>query len=439
MLSFKTAALLAAVLLTAGCSGFFGESEEPPLPGKREPILETSRTVKPHLSLSNTQVTIPPENKRQNWPQANGSAAHSGGHPALGQSLTQLWSTSTATGAVDEARRPLTPPIVANGRVFLMDAVLNVRAYDAETGREIWAIGSASQGEHDGFGGGVASDGPRVYAVGGHGEALALEAETGRLFWRASLPGPARGAPTVRDGKLFVVTADNRLLALNTDDGRLAWDLPSSGASAGILGGSSAAANDDAVVAAMATGELLAVRTSNGRELWRNSLAALRRFDFGAKLSDIEGQPVLDGDRVYAVSAAGRAAAFSMRTGNRIWERPLGSTQTPWLAGDWMFLVTTEAELVAIDRNTGFARWVHQMPRFDDPEDKEGEFHYAGPVLAGGTLHLIRSDGTLFRHSPVDGKALAQVDTGDETYLPPVIANGTLFLFADDGTLSAFR
>ncbi len=438
--SFKIGAA-ALLLLLAGCSegAFFGEREAPPLPGKRIAILETSRNIVPQSEIAGVQVTVPVAADRANWPQSYGSASHIGGNYQLGQQLQVLWRNSDAVGAQDVARRPLFPPIVANGRVFVLDAVLNVRAFDAQMGEELWAVGTAPPGEHDGFGGGLATDGIRVYVAGGHAQALALEADTGRLFWRTDLPGTVRSAPTIRAGQLYVVTADNRLIALRTEDGERTWDVPGGSSGAGLLGGASPAANDDAVVAALTTGEILAVRTANGREVWRNSLAALRRFDFGAKLSDIAGHPVMTSDAIYSVSAAGRAAAFSLRTGNAIWEQRVGSSQTPWVAGDWVFIVTTDAELICLDRRRGFVRWVAPLVRYADPEDQTGEYFFAGPVMAGGNLMLMRSDGQLALHSPETGAQIGTFDTGADTILPPVIANQTLYILANDGSLTALR
>jgi outer membrane protein assembly factor BamB len=437
----KAALALAALLLVAGCGegGFFGESEGPPLPGTRIPILETNRSVSPHEAMEGVPVVLPREERRLDWPQAGGISTHSGGHLALSPTPSRIWQSSTAVGRRDEARQLLSPPIVVDGRVFVLDAVLNARAYDAQTGREEWAVGTAPEGEHNGFGGGLASDGERLYVAAGHGQALALEPESGRLFWRKDLLSPARAAPTVRGGQLIVLTLDNRLMALNTADGEWTWNVPGGGEGPGFLGGAAPAVNDDAVVAALSTGEIVAVRTANGRELWRNSLGALRRFDFGAKLSDVPGQSVLLENTVYAVSAAGRAAAFSMRTGNRVWERRIGSTQTPWIAGEWEFVVTDEAELVCIEHRRGLVRWVQSLPRYEDPEDQTGEYFYAGPILAGGNLIMARSDGVLVLNSPKDGSPLGEIDIGESTILPPIVADGTLYTLSEDGTLSAFR
>lgn len=432
--------LVALALALSACGGtFFGESEDPPLPGTRIAILEASRSISAQDEIATVPVDLPPPVREPEWPQAQGSASHIGGHLALSSAPKVVWRNTDAVGADDSARRPLTPPVIADGRIYLMDSVLNVRAYDASTGEELWAVGSAVTGEHNGFGGGIAVDGGRVYVTGGNARAMALEAETGRSFWQVAVPAPVRGAPTVKSGQVLFVTTDDRLVSLSAENGERLWDVPGTSTGAALLRGASPAANDDAVVAALGTGEVLAVRTANGRELWRNSLAALRRFDFGAKLSAIAGNPAMDGNAVFAASAAGRTAGFSLRTGNRLWEQRVGSTQSPWAAGDWIFIVSTEAELIALERNRGYVRWVAPLQRFEDPEDQTGRYFYAGPVLAGGQLILVRSDGEVSFHSPEDGTLISTLDTGNDTILPPVVANETLYIYANDGTLTAFR
>ncbi len=135
---------------------------------------------------------------------------------------------------------------------------------------------------------------------------------------------------------------------------------------------------------------------------------------------------------------AGRRA-FRCRTGNRLWEQRIGSSQTPWLAGDWLYIVTTDAELTALEAARGYVRWVTTLPRFENPEDQTDPYFYAGPVLGGGNLILVRSDGQLTYYSPESGELIATHNTGDNMILPPVIANDTLYILANDGTLTAFR
>lgn len=434
------AALLALGLAGCGEGSFFGEDEPPPLPGERESILEASRTLTPDPALAGTPVVLPPPAGPADWPQAGGNPAHTGGHLAWSASPNLAWQSTRPVGSRDEARTLLSTPIVVQDLVLVLDSVLNVRAFRANDGGEVWAVGSALNGEHNGFGGGLASDGTLVYVAGGHRQAMALGLADGKLHWSIDLPTPVRAAPTFANENLFIQTTDDRLLALDAADGSTVWTLPGAVvAGPSVLGGAAPAVGSDVVVAAFRNGEIGLFRSPNGRELWRNSLASLGRYGFGARLSDIAGLPVLGERAVYAMSAAGRVAAFSLRTGSQVWEQRAGGIQSLWVAGDYGFMVTQQADLIGLRLADGGVAWVRPLQRFEDPEERTGEYFYAGPVLAGGRLVLVRSDGKLVMHDPANGEARGEIDIGRRTLLPPVVAGGTLYTLSEDGTLSAFR
>ena len=74
--------------------------------------------------------------------------------------------------------------------------------------------------------------------------------------------------------------------------------------------------------------------------------------------------------------------SIDLRTGERAWTRDIGGVQTPWVAGDFLFLLTNSQELIAVSRRDGRIRWITPMPRWEDPEDREDPIVWSGPVLA---------------------------------------------------------
>lgn len=434
------AALLGALLL-AGCSladDYFGEAEAPPLPGEREAVLEIGRGPVADPEISFMPVALPPMSGGD-WPVAGGDPAHSGGHHAWSSSPTLAWQIDAGEGAEDAARRPLSPPIVADGRVYVLDTELTVHAIDSRSGGVVWSAATAPEDEDEGFGGGLATDGQRIYMAGGHAQAVSLNAADGSEVWRVTLPGPVRSSPAIAGNLIIIVAADNSVTALNAADGRRVWSLPGGAEGAGLLGGASPAVSGDVVIAPLSFGDLVVLRAANGRELWRASLAASRRYDFGARLSDFGGLPAVADNVLYATSIAGRTAALTMRIGNRLWEQRLGGSSSVWVAGDFLFLITDNAELICLHRPDGRIRWVQPLPRFEDPDRQRGPLSYEGPVLAGGRLVAVRSNGELLEFDPETGAGLASYSIGARTLLPPVVANGTVYTLSEDGTLSAFR
>ena len=131
--------------------------------------------------------------------------------------------------------------------------------------------------------------------------------------------------------------------------------------------------------------------------------------------------------------------ALELISGQRMWELNLAGIATPWVAGDWIFVVTDDAKLMAIARASGKIRWITQLPQFRREKSKSGQISYVGPILAGGRLVIASNQGSLIFADPDSGAVQGQTEVGSSVSLPPVVANSTLYLLADNGRLHAFR
>ena len=131
--------------------------------------------------------------------------------------------------------------------------------------------------------------------------------------------------------------------------------------------------------------------------------------------------------------------ALELISGQRIWELNIAGISTPWVAGDWVFVATDDAKLIAVARATGKVRWINQLPRFEREKSRRGQITYRGPVLAGGRLILVGSNGALMNFDPLTGNFQSQTAMGVAVSQAPVVANSTLFVLDDSGRLHAFR
>jgi len=153
----------------------------------------------------------------------------------------------------------------------------------------------------------------------------------------------------------------------------------------------------------------------------------------------VRGLPVIDQGRVYAIGAGGLLLSLDLRTGRRLWEREVGGTQTPWLAGDWLFVQTSDQALVAIRTSDGRLRWVTDLPRFENEAKKSDVIFWTGPVLVGNKLVLAGSNEQAVSVNPVTGKILGLENLRGAATVTPVAAGGTLLILTEDATLQAFR
>jgi outer membrane protein assembly factor BamB len=430
------AALLLA-LGVAGCDMF--KDKKVPLPGERLPVLGIGSSLEPDPKLASVPVTLPPPKVDPDWPQPGGNTAHSMGRPALPDKLARAWDTSIGDGS-SRYTRVLSQPVVAGGRVYAMDGGVQVSALDAATGKTIWQVDLKPEKEQgNAFGGGPAFWNGRVYVATGYAEVLALDPKNGKVIWRKSVTAPVHAPPTVTAGRIFVVTVDNELDVLDAADGHQLWSHNGIPETAGLLGGASPAVEGEVVIAPYSSGELFALRVENGRAVWSDNLALTRSVNAVANLADIRGRPVIDRGRVVAVSHSGRMASIDLRTGDRVWEHEIASSHSPWVVGDYVFVLANDNEIVCLTRDEGKIRWVRPLRRFEDAEDKSDPIFWAGPVLGGNRLVAVSSDGNAVWVSPFTGEVLGRQEISAAGYFGPVIANNTLYLLTDDANLSAYR
>jgi outer membrane protein assembly factor BamB len=429
--------VLAAALILSGCSWFKSNKEK--LPGERISVLPTEKLLEADPDLESLVVTLPRPEANANWPQSGGVPSHDMGHPALPDQISVKWTTEVGEGTSRYAQL-LAGPVVVDGIVYVMDAKSLISAWNSADGKRLWETDvTPTDDDSQAWGGGIAFDGGRIYATSGYGQILALDAKDGSIKWRAPAGAPLRGAPTVADGRIFVITVDNQLQALSTEDGHRLWSYDAVPESAEIAGSASPAIEGNVVIASFSSGEVVALRVENGRQIWTDSLSATRRFDAMSTLADIRGRPVIDRGRVYVVSHSGRMAAIDARTGNRVWEQDVGGIYAPWVAGDFIYVLSSNNALVCLTRADGRVRWMTQLDDWDDMKDQEDPLHWAGPLLAGDRLIAVASNGQAWSVSPYTGQVLGHIELPAGSFLPPVVANNSLYLMTDDADLMVLR
>lgn len=431
---------VAAMLAGCGDTWLGGGEDEPPLPGERISVLLLERTLEPDPELAAEPVILPEPQTNADWPVPGGNPSHALHHLAVGDPLEIAWRRDIGASETED-NLILSTPVVAGNQAFLLDADTTAYAVDLDGGSVIWERELIPDYEEDeaSLGGGVAYADGMAYVSTAFGDLFALNASDGETLWQRNLGAPLRAAPTVADGRVFATTFDNRLTALDARDGSILWTHEGITESAGLLGASVPAVSGELVIASYSSGEVFALRVENGRVAWSDSLIFQGRLGARTNLSDVDASPVIDRGMVIAASQSGRLAAIDLRSGLRIWEQEIPSVQTPWVAGDYIYVVTVDAELVCLRRNDGRIRWVAELPRYEDPEDREGPILWSGPVLAGNRLVVTSNNGRAYFLSPFNGELLGDRSLPDGVRVPAILARQTLYLLTTDAELIALR
>lgn len=414
------------------------ESSEPD--DGRVSILSFEQGLRLDAGAETGPVVLPPAYVNTLWPQPSGYPTGALQHTQAAGSMDVRWRESIGNGS-DNNRRLNARPVIADGRIFVIDAAGDVSALDEATGSEVWRVELPAPSRRDrmAFGGGLAFDAGRIYVHAGYNYIVALDASNGSEIWRSETLVPFHGAPTVADGRIFVTSDDNELLAIEASTGTVLWTYQGIIETARIITAPSPAVLGDIVVAPFASGELVALRVQNGSPVWSDSLTRSGNLNALSEINDVAGSPVIIDGTVYAMSHAGVLVAISLRSGERLWSQPAGGLHTPWLAGDFLFVVTSEAEVVCVNRHTGVVHWIRQLDLFEDSDRRKHRIAWSGPVLASGRVFVASSSGEGVLINAYDGEISGRVNLRDAVFIPPIIANETVYVLADNGRLSALR
>jgi len=404
--------------------------KEVPLPGERIAVITDPTAVGVDPAEAARPIQLPPPQANASWSEPGGSPGNNPGHLVLGDQLRKVWGADAGTGSSSSGRLSAVP-LVADGKVFTLDAAGTVSAFSSASGGKLWRVSLTPENEksREGFGGGLALDGGHLYAATGFGTVVSIDAGNGAILWSKRIGEPIRSAPTAAGGKIFFVTAGNDLYALSTADGEQLWTARGLPQAATLLSNVSPAVSGNIVVATFPAGDVGAFDITSGKGTWQESLARSSETSASGILGD-PARPVIDHGVVFVVSHGGKMIAVSESSGERLWTRNLGSTQMPWVAGDTVFVADLDGKLAALSRTDGKARWVTELPT---------SRRWSGPVLAGGKLWLVSADGLVVGADARTGQVVSQIDLDTAVFVAPVVAGGRMYILADNASLIALN
>lgn len=387
-------------------------------------------------------ISLPTPQVNAAYTHRGGSAVHYVSHPALDTTLERIFSVDIGEGNSRRARITA-DPVIADGRVFTLDARSRVSAFTTG-GAPLWTADITPPGENPAAasGGGLAAAGGTLYVTTGFGDLVALDAASGAERWVQDLDAPGGSAPTVRGELVYVVARDSQAWAVERSDGRVRWQIGGTPAVANFAGGAGAAVTDDIAIFPFPSGEVLAALPEGGVRRWSSVIAGARPGRAaGVAAVDIAADPVIVGNVVYVGNASGRVVALRRDTGERIWTATEGATSPALPVGGSVFIVNDLNELVRLDAGDGSVTWRVALPAEEEGEfwQRTRRFAQFGPILAGGRLIVASSEGVIRQFDPVSGNLVGTIELPGGAASHPVVAGRILYVVGGDGQLHAFR
>jgi outer membrane protein assembly factor BamB len=462
-------ALMSATMTVSGCSTIskinpFDKSDKDKAKatqGQRISVIAFDQKVETSESLKGADFYLPEPAAQTEWRLPGGNAEQSVEHVDAAKAFEIAWRNGF--GQKGNRKFHITaPPVASTDRIFVMDGESTVAALDTKTGSIDWrkdlrpAAGpggkrgmfgfGGAKNDRLGFGGGVAL-GPdnKLYVSSGFRFVTQLDAASGAEGWRQTTATPVHAAPTVVDGRVFVVSTDNELLTYAAATGTPGWTYQALIEPARILSAPSSAVSGDTVVTGFASGELVALRAANGNDLWSEALSRASRTNALSEIRDIPGRPVIYKGDVFAVSHSGVFTATDLRTGQARWSLPVTGITSPWAAGDVVYVVDKAGQVICVARESGAVYWIRdlneglgQSKRQKKKQAKHPRL-WSTPILASNRLITVSSDGEAVALNPKTGATEKTLKIGAPVLLSPIAVGQFVYVVTDDAQVVAIR
>jgi len=233
------------------------------------------------------------------------------------------------------------------GTMMIMSAG-PVLAFDAATGRKVWAGGSGPQGYAA-----IATDGKRLYAGTGGSSYSAFSLADGRALWRHSSGHQRRqfmSMTVVGDSVYVPVTIGGIVAKLSADRARTAWvnaaveiNLEHQMNHGGEFGHecfTDLAVSNGRVYAGFNDGQFIAFDAETGEKEWTHRTE-----------QSIQSSPSVAGGRVYFGAWDGWLRALDAKTGELRWKRQLGDkiNSSPWPGDGVIYVGCDDGRVYALE------------------------------------------------------------------------------------------
>ncbi|NCX63609.1 MAG: hypothetical protein EBW84_13005 [Betaproteobacteria bacterium] len=230
-----------------------------------------------------------------------------------GNSLLMLWRTS-----VDELGQGFAPAML-DGLLVVATRSGRLTAFDPMSGERRF--------EHryrKGFSTGVAGHEGMLLVAGSDGFLLAMSRD-GTTRWSTYLGAEVVSVPATGSGIAVVRTSDNRIQALDLERGQVRWSIARQSPPLVLRATNAAVIRDEVVFMGLPGGRMMAVNSANGQILWESVVSSPRGTTEIERLSDVLGQPIVDGAEVLAASFQGKLTSFDRSSGQLRWSRDVGA------------------------------------------------------------------------------------------------------------------
>jgi outer membrane protein assembly factor BamB len=283
------------------------------------------------------------------------------------------------------------PPVLAYGRLFIVNNRGEVFAIDEQHGKVRWAYrsgrcsaASPAVGNHLVF---VAllNKPPCNASHGADGKVIAFDAETGKIRWQRTI-GPSESSPLYAGNVVVVGDWSHNVYAFTAATGNLRWHYHAGGLIKGAI-----SLSGRRVYFGSYDTHVYALDVHSGKQVWRAS--SQPRI---GRTGTFYANPAVAYDRVYIGATDGKMYSYGATSGKLRWSNGTGdfiySSAAVWRRN--VMVGSYDGHFYSFDAATGDVRW-----KFDAHGKISGS-----PTVVDGIVYFSTLSGRTFGLDARNGK-----------------------------------
>ncbi len=316
-------------------------------------------------------------------------------------------------------------PVSTDRAIYTADYHGRVTATDKASGKTLWETKTKTA-----ITGGV-SAGDNIIAVGGEeGNVVALDQTSGKILWVTKTSSEIQAAPAIKHGIVLVKAIDGKVTACSIRDGHQLWAYQQVEPNLILRGASSPQLNNENAFIGFANGNLIKLGLNDGSLIWQKTMAIPEGSFAIQRMIDIDANPLLHNNRVYAATYQGRVSALEASSGQEVWTHDISSYTGIAADASRVYITDAKSHVWAFDSNSGIVDW--RQPKLESR-------NITGPVVMGNYIVVGDAEGYLHWLDKKDGHFIARVRVNRTSIMAtPIVNNNTLYVLTKDGHLASY-
>ena len=426
MKKFFTLKLLLSIFLLSSCA-LFDDEDETILPGKRESIYESEEKL---ILKANKKIKLEEPKIISSWSQQHQNLKNHLFHFKSKTTLKLKERIRLGNINLDKIQH-ITPPIILDSTIFYSDNNFSVISKNLDTGKFNWKIKLEFEKEENfPLVSGFFLDKKTLFFSTGLGNIYAVDAIKGKVKWFKKFGIQFSRPPVVSKDKIFLVSDDNQLYAINKINGDVVWSHLGNIEELSIIGGSKPALDEGIIVVSYSSGEIFAFDETNGSVIWFDNISTSSFFS-KTNINDIQSPICIEEGKLFVPTFSNKLLVYDLKTGKKLWDVKLSSISPMVISGETIYVIDINSKLMSIDKVSGKLLWAVQL------RSKKGsaEINWSGPLLSSYKLLVVSSEGSVLSLSPFTGKTISKIKFKESFVSGPIQVNEKIYLISKQGSL----